>query len=197
MKRQGRFPWNSVLMVLGFLLIIGAVALMVLGQISQGSAAQRAEALVREIRRLTPPVHRGTVYDRANTAMAAMEVEGMDFVAILDIPGCGRELPVFGHWETGKIPSFPCRYTGSIYDGSLIIGGSDNAGQFDFMKVISISDSVSITDMTGARYGYTVTDIRVTRDVSTGSLRSQDADLVLFARNTATLDYTLVLCQLN
>ena len=129
--------------------------------------------------------------------MAAMEVDGMDFVGIVDIPAYGRELPVYGHWEAGKVSSFPCRYTGSIYDGSLIIGGSDNAGQFDFMKLITVSDPVHITDMTGARYSYTVTDIRITRDVSTGSLRGQNADLVLFARNTATLDYTLVLCHLN
>ena len=85
---------------------------------------------------------------------------------------------------------------GSVYDKSLILGGCDNQGQLDFMKAISISDYVYFIDTMGARYTYVVTDIEITDDVSTTNLKSKNADMVFFAGNTYSMDYTVVRCKL-
>ena len=89
------------------------------------------------------------------------------------------------------------RFSGSMYSGSLIIGGSDNPGQLDFMKLITGGDTVYLTDMTGGRYSYTVTEILKTTDVSHDNLAAGDAALVLFVRNTYGFDYTVVRCALK
>lgn len=135
--------------------------------------------------------------DRIDVTMPMTEVDGLNFAGIIELPAYEALLPVYGTWDKNKVSDFPCRYMGSMYDGSLIIGGSDNVGQFDFMKVITDGDFVYVTDMTGARYAYVVTEIKKSKDASTDNLISKNADLVLFARNTYAFDYTIVRCVMQ
>lgn len=186
---------TGILTVFGVALILGAVLLMVVSTAGQNSAMGKNREIVGEIYSLIPEVQNGVFDDRVNMQMPMLEIDGANFAGVIDIPVHGTLLPIYGAWDKNKVSSFPCRYSGSIYDGSLIIGGSDNEGQFDFMKWITGGDSVFVTDMTGSRYSYEVTEIVKTKDVSTENLASEEADLVLFARNTYSLDYTVVRCS--
>ncbi|MBQ8287930.1 MAG: hypothetical protein IJX76_04065 [Clostridia bacterium] len=104
------------------------------------------------------------VFDDIRTGMyltlaVRVEVDGLNFCGIIEIPEYNRELPVYASWESDRVSHYPCRYTGSIYQNGLVIGGSDNSGQLDFMKRIVNDDTVCFTDMTGLRCSYTVTSI--------------------------------------
>lgn len=195
MKKATGKTLTRVLTVLGILLICGAVLTVVVSQVVQKKAAEKAEQIVSELRTLMPEIQNGVPDDRFHTAMPMLEIDGSNFAGIIEVPAYGTELPIYGTWDRGKVSQYPCRYFGSIYDGSLIIGGSDNAGQFDFMKIITGGDMICVTDVTGARYTYVVTDIEKTSDVTTENLTAGEADLVIFARNTYALDYTVVRCQ--
>ena len=135
--------------------------------------------------------------NRTSPAMPMVEIDGRNYIGILEIPAYGTSLPIGSQWDSGTVSEYPCRYLGSTYDSSLIIGGSDNKGQLDFVKKISNEDLITVTDTTGQRFTYKVTDIRRTKDVSTENLTSKEADLVLFARNTYSLDYTVIRCTLD
>ena len=78
----------------------------------------------------------------------------------------------------------------------LIIGGSDNEGMFDFMKLITGGDYVYVTDMSGACFSYRVSEIVQTDDPTPENLMGEDADLVLFAKNTFSFGYTVVRCKI-
>lgn len=186
---------TQLLLIVGIILIGAAVIMTVLPMISEKTAVAKNKEIISKIYSIIPEVSAGTVDDRVDMDMPSLEIDGEDFVAIIGVPKFGVELPVYGAWDKSKVSRFPCRYTGSIYDKSLIIGGSDAEGQLDFSKTVSIGDSVFVTDMTGKRYSYTVTWVQSTDDVSSDALMGTEGDLVLFIKNSGSLDYTVITCM--
>ena len=196
--RKGKNSFiTSLLVFFGVMLIISSVSLMLYQSVGQKMTVQSNAEIVDTLFTLMPSVHSGEKDDRVDMNMPMLEIDGENFIGIIEIPLFDRKLPVCGSWNSHKVSEFPCRYSGSLYDGSLIIGGSDAAGQFDFTKNISIGDSVFLTDMVGGQYFYRVEWIEITADVSTENLVSDKADMILFARNTYSLDYTVIQCSVQ
>ncbi len=188
--------WTALLLI-GTMLILGSASLLITSNLQQKAAIKNAEKTVGSLREAMPSVHDEITDDRANSTMPTMEIEGLSYCGIIELPAYDTELPIYSYWDKNKASRLPCKYSGSIYDSSLIIGGSDNKGQFDFVKTITGNDTVYITDMTGARYSYVVKEIVRTRDVSSSSLTTDEFDLTLFAKNTYSLDYTVVRCKMK
>jgi len=179
------------------LLIASAVLWMGLGQLSAGKYARDARETACELYSVMPGIKQAVPDDRVNLVMPIWEVDGVNFIGTVELPVYDTILPIAGAWNGGKVGRYPHRFTGSIYDGSLVVGGSDAEGQFDFMKLITGGDRVTVTDMTGLRFTCTVGEIEHTGDVSAGNLTSGEWDLVLFARNSMGFDYTVVRCTMG
>ncbi|MBE6714007.1 MAG: sortase [Ruminococcaceae bacterium] len=188
---------SALLWGIGAFLLIAAVLWVLVFHSLQDKNAREAKRLAKELYSLMPPIQDSFPDGRADTSMASIELGGADFAGVIEIPAYKACLPIYGKWDKSLVDKYPCRYTGSVYDASLIIGGSDNNGQFDFMKIITGGDKVLVTDTSGERYTYTVTRVKKTKDVSTKSLQNAGGDLILFARNTYSLDYTVVICSLK
>lgn len=197
MRKSGNKRLTTVIMAVGIALMILSVTMVIVTEFAEKIFKKNAESIVSELSALMPDTVDCVLDDRVNTVMPTLEIEETDFAGLIELPDFDKILPVCNEWDKTKISQFPCRYMGSVYDNSLIIGGSDNEGQFDFIKTISNGDTVSITDVEGQRFSFTVTDIRKTKDVSTENLTKKDADLVLFARNSFGFDYTVVRCDLK
>ncbi|MBQ2729623.1 MAG: hypothetical protein IJF69_02490 [Clostridia bacterium] len=197
MKSKNHKWLTVILAVLGVGLIVSSVFSVFLFQSDKKMAEEKAKDIVVKMKDLMPECYDCVPDGRVDLSMASLEIDGENFCAIIEIPQYKKVLPVRSEWSKGEVSKYPCRYLGSIYDASLIIGGSDNEGQFDFMKNITIGDEVFITDVEGQRYSYTVCDIGKTDDVSTEKLTELEADLLLFARNSYSFDYTVVYCKLN
>lgn len=195
MKERNGKRFTRILMLAGILLIAAAVSLVLADQISQKKQAETARETAQLLLALMPEVHGGVYAEDVSLEMPVMEIGGTDFAGVLEVPAYDALLPVKNNWEKNSVFRQPSRYAGSMYNGSLIIGGSMNAGQFDFVKWISAGELVTMTDMTGLRTSYLVFDVAQTKDVSDENLTGQDADLVLFARNPYGRDYRLVLCE--
>ena len=186
-----------VLLLIGVILVLGSAALLITSGLQEKTAMVNAEKTVNSLKKIIPSVHDEIIDDRANLTMPSMEIDDLSYCGIIELPSYNTKLPIYSFWDKIKVSKFPCKYSGSIYNGSLIIGGSDNEGQFDFIQTITGNDTVYITDMTGARYTYVVEEIVRTRDVSNNSLATNKFDLTLFAKNTYSLDYTIVRCTLK
>ena len=186
---------TNVLLILGALLLVGAVGLLVFSQASASVNADKATATFEKLVSVFPHVENAVPDDRENANMPVMQVENTDYIGVIEIPAYSARLPLRAEWNKNKISSSPMRFAGSVYNNTLIIGGSDNKGQFDFIKTITNGDSVYITDMKGSRFSYAVTKIYTTKDVSYQTLSAAEADLVLFARNTYSFEYTVILCK--
>ncbi|MBP3299896.1 MAG: hypothetical protein J6M34_00125 [Clostridia bacterium] len=187
---------TTVFLIFGVLLILLSALWMVGSTLAQDRAAQERGEILEQMRLLMPAPRKGAPDGRSDVSLPRLSLEGDDFVGILEVPRFETDLPVCATWDADAVVDFPRCYWGNPYDGSLMIGGSDGRGQFDFMNEITEGDSVFFTDVTGLRFYYRVSEIRLADGVSFEALSVLDADLIFFARNTYSLDYTVVCCTL-
>lgn len=197
MNNKKRSGVTLAIAILGIVLMLAGVGTLGVSRLNQRKSIENAADTVTTIRSLIPEIKGAVSGERYDYTMPMLEIGGENFIGIIEIPLYNTCLPICGTWNKSDINKYPCRFTGSAYDGSLVIGGSDNKGQFDFMKLISIGDAVYITDTAGNRFSYTVEDIEITKDISAENLCSEEHELTFYARNTYNLKYTVVRCSEN
>lgn len=192
MKKHNRI-FGRVCVIAGSFLLAAAVILPLLWQWQIGSSEQKMKDCVDTIRTLIPEPQSTVLEERKNNSMPALSIDGTDYVGILEIPRYGSALPVAADW--GRVSEHPCRLGGSVYDGTMQIGGTSQKGQYDFFREISFGDTVYFTDMEGKRYAYSVTDIRYEKHADQAALRRREGDLTLFIKNVYALEYIVVFCN--
>ena len=129
--------------------------------------------------------------------MPALEIQGEDFIALLEIPTYGLKLPVCNVWDKTKVISYPCRFSGTAYQGTLAIGGYDQPGQFDFFDRISDGTEVTVTDMTGCIFYYVVDRVDRSKSAEAEVFIKDGTDLTLFVRDAQLLEYIILRCVLR
>ena len=189
MKKGRRLQWIGLGLILcGFAALLAG---NLLGQIAQ---KQNRQAL-SQIQSILPPATPGIMDQYADMHMPSLEVDGRDYIALLQVPAHGVALPVRSQWHSLGAAYCPSRFHGTAYDGSLVIGGSDREGQLAFLSKLQNGDQVSITDMTGAQFAYRVFLIYRTSSATAESLVSENYDLTLFARSSYGTEYIVVHCM--
>lgn len=126
--------------------------------------------------------------------MPVLQLEGEDFSGLIEIPAFGVSLPLGSSWDSHKLSRYPCRFWGSVYDSSLIIGGSGSKGQFDVCASLDLGDRILITDMTGVQFSYEVARIDRRKHADMETFQEDQRDLILFARDGRSRSYMIVRC---
>lgn len=185
---------SRIIQLVGCALILCSVAAVAVGAVQSRMAEKNARQIAEQIQAILPPVTPGITDQYSVMEMPVLELEGEDYIALVQVPAFGVSLPVRSGWSGVKIRKFPCRFHGTVYDGSLIIGGSDQQGQLDFLTRIQLGDAVLVTDMTGAQFTYKVSHIGRSSSASAEILMDETVDLTLFARVGYSMEYILVRC---
>lgn len=193
MSKRKRSLARRICILAGVCMLAAAAAMPVLWQHGMRVSAQQAAAYVHTLRTLMPEPQSAVPGARSNSAMPALPLDGTDFIGILEMPLHGSALPVCADW--GRQDRYPCRFGGSIYDGTLQIGATSQSGQYDFYRNISVGDSLFFTDMEGSRYALTVTDLRYEQHAGQAELQRRDAALTLFIKNVYSFEYIIVFCD--
>ena len=187
---------GTILQVLGISLILVSLSLLVFSQYMIHQSSGNTMHLVETIDTLLPKRTSGFPGMYSNPQMPVLQVEENDFVALIDVPGFGTVLPVGSSWDTHKLSSYPCRFWGSIYDNSMIIGGCSLPGQFDFFEKLDPGSTIIVTDMMGIEYTYTVVRIDHATSATYERLCEGSFPLVLFAGNRYSTQYLIIRCEL-
>ena len=95
----------------------------------------------------------------------------------------------------GSVSKYPSRLNGSIYDGTIQIGGTSQKGQYDFFRETSVGDPVYFTDMEGNRYAYAVTDIHYEKHADQEAFHREESAMTLFIKNIYGFEYIVVFCN--
>ena len=175
------------------LILCGLLALQVNYWMGQRAQTENKQA-VQQIQAILPPRTPGVTDHYSDMQMPSLQVGGMDYVALIEVPKFGVQMPVRSQWSRLQVGSCPCRFYGTVYDGSLVVGGDHSEGQFAFLSQIQNGDAVLVTDMTGAQFAYRVSMIYRADSASAEELMDEGYDLTLFARNSAGLEYIIVRC---
>ena len=195
MREQKRSIVRRICLLAGICMLAAAALTMVSWQRGMRVSQQQAADYVHTLRTLLPESQSAFPEERSNNAMPVLSLDGTDFIGILEMPRYGSALPVCADW--GRVSQHPCRFDGSIYDGTLQIGGSSQRGQYDFYREISVGDSVYFTDMQGKRYAYAVTGLHYAKHADQAALQREEADLTLFIKNAYSFEYIIISCDVS
>lgn len=192
MKKENTNVLRKICVLTGIGLLAAAAVLLFLWQHGIRTSAQETAACVQTLKTLLSEPQGAFPEERTDNTMPVLSLNGTDYVGILELPARASALPVCNDW--GHTSRQPCRLSGSIYDGTMQIGGTSQKGQYAFYREISVGDAVCFTDMTGKRYTYEVKDIRYEKHADQAALHKKEAELVLFIKNIYAFEYVMVYC---
>ena len=144
-----------------------------------------------KIESVLPPRSEGTAEKRYNSEMPVMNIDGNDFIGLIEVPERNVKLPVYSKWNEKAVRIVPCRYSGSIYDLNLIIGGTEMNGGFEFLTSLEKGETVTFTEMTGKEYTFKVDSVFHRDDFEINN----EGDLILFSYMNDVSKYIFIKCK--
>lgn len=185
------------LISLGILLLLASVSAWAVPRIAGQKVSVNCAEAAAYLEDILPARTTGIREARANNTLPAVSFAGQDFTALLTVPKFSVKLPVRSAWDKKAVKKVPCVYSGNPYEGTLIIGGTASDGQFDFVLRTDIGDPVTVTDMRGAEFHYTVLAVKHAQNVGTDNLKNENCDLTLFTKDKQTGKWVLVRCGMK
>lgn len=197
---------GTVLVALGLVMVLAATAMYAMYERRDARAGQNAEKLLYELsikienRASAPDAYKSAVNigrvdpsedagqtgseDGAEEEVVHPDMETADYyglaaIGIIRVPSCGIELPVLYDWDYTILDYAPCRYTGNIYAGDLVIMGHNYWSHFKPLKNVEIGADVEFVDVNGAVWRYTVDEIDSIHKNDVDALPSEH-ELILF-----------------
>lgn len=113
--------------------------------------------------------------------MPTITIEGNKYIGRLAIPALDLEMPVMSEWSYPKLKKAPCRYSGTVYAGNMIIAGHNYRRHFGRLNIIRIGTAIQFTDVEGNVYSYKVADIQTLKPTAVAVMQKPGGwDLTLF-----------------
>ena len=135
MKRKGKA--GTIFITAGSLLLAAALLLVGYNLVDEYRAGQTANHVLEILQQQMPETPSDDLQTPENSIleqteipdyvlnpdmeMPTQEIEGNDYIGVLEIPSLGLSLPVMSEWSYPRLKLAPCRYHGSAYTGSLTI----------------------------------------------------------------------------
>lgn len=122
-------------------------------------------------------------------------IDGVEYIGVISIPSYNINLPVQSDWSLDKLSDSPCRYSGSVNSGSLIICAHNYQSHFGKLKYIDVGEKIRFTDMMGMVYTYDVSEIDLLGEYSVDEMKHNDGwDLTLFTCNYGGMQRITLRC---
>lgn len=112
--------------------------------------------------------------------MPILQINGNSYIGVLDIPSKGLSLPVMSEWSYPRLRIAPCRYSGSVYSGDIVIAGHNYARHFGPIRSMKPGDAVVFTDGDGNVFNYEVAEVEILNGAAVEAMQAGDWDLTLF-----------------
>jgi sortase A len=200
-------------MLLGALLIIGAIVLtywnqrednaalesavqivpQLVEQIQDNTDAENVDPDIEVIPELYKPVELLTEEDKE---MTEVEIDGNLYIGYISIPSIRMELPVMSDWSYPKLKIAPCRYNGSIRGEDLVLMAHNYKSHFGPISQLKIGDEVFFADMDGNTTAYEVVGKDVLDPTAVEVMTSGEYDLTLFTCTYGGASRVTVYCDL-
>lgn len=190
---------GNILMSIGAILIIGAMALFAYNEYSDIKAGNEAENVVllisKEIATKTNhgsdikipdyEVSREEVSSSEEEIipdMPVIEVDGHYYIGTISVPELSIELPVMDEWRDNydDLKISPVRYSGSVYTNDMVIAGHNYRSHFNPLHNASVGMEVIFTDAYGTVYVYEIVELETIEPTDINGMIIFDSDLTLF-----------------
>lgn len=196
-------------MILGTVLVLGALLLFLFNQKESNTATDAVTSvmtqLVKEIQEnsseeasaeweseLQIPVELLTEEDKK---MTEVEIDGYMYIGYLSIPTLGLDLPIMSTWSYPQLKIAPCRYTGSVRGEDLVLLAHNYTSHFGKISHLELGDRIIFTDMDGVATYYEVVGTDVLEPTAVDEMTSGDFDLTLFTCTYGGASRVTVYCN--
>ena len=170
-------------MFMGGLLLAGALFLLIFNFTQEMLANRAATETVRDLTNEIIPKLPDTAsaYSQTTaTQIQSVNVEGEDYIGVLDMPTLDITLPVMDDWSYPMLKKAPCRYSGSFLTNDMIIAGHNYKRHFGQLSRLKQGDTITFTDVDGFVYTYHVMDVETLAGTDVEGMKSGNWDLTLF-----------------
>ncbi len=187
---------GSVLILLGLALAFSGATLYARYERQAALAEQNAEILLTELslaveeRRLS-----GLVTEAPEGQMPQLMLEGHALIGILEAPEAGIRLPIIENWSYEKLQYSPCRYSGSLEEGNLILLGHNYHRHLGNLGQLEAGDAVTFTDISGKTYRFGVADAQVLKPTQVEELQANPYPLAIFTCTDGGQSRYVVYCE--
>lgn len=182
---------GDLLMVLGAVLVAGALGLFLNNQQEAKEAQISSESLLTQLVEQVAPAEEATVppeyqnvpvemLDPSAFEMTEVTINGHAYIGYLSIPALELELPIMSGWDYQKLRIAPCRYYGSVLGQDLVLMAHNYARHFGRIATLKEGDTVIFTDMDGVVTQYEVVAQDILRPEAVEEMTAGEFDLTLF-----------------
>lgn len=185
-RRRAVRKKSSILIITGLLLIAAALSLTIFNLHDEYRAEQSVNQILSRMAPQEDTLLEGEIPDYLLNPAMEMPVEiidGRDYIGTLQIPSLDLKLPVLSSWNYPNLRVAPCRYTGSAYQGNLIIAAHNYPSHFGNLKHLQEGETVLFTDADGNRFTYQVVVRETLEPTAIDEMESEEDgawDLTLF-----------------
>jgi len=195
MKRKIR---GLIFIAAGLVMTFSAACLFSFYEAQERAAGDHAEALLQELRQemetqVQPEMPKSE--EAEPTALPQTTLNGYAVVGILQVPAVGLELPVLDNWNYDLLQLAPCRYSGSIKEGNLILLAHNYDRHFGRFKELEPGDTVSFLSVDGTAHKYTVAITEHLQKTELEKLTVSDHELTLFTCTKGGHSRVVVRCD--
>jgi len=187
-KKRG-LSAGRILILLGVVLLLGAAGLYGYNRMVDYRAGQESEAagitLVEEIQANEVEILEVPEEEAEEDAaiLKVAELDGAYYMGVLTIPALEKILPVQSDWSMPQLQRSPCRYSGSLEEGELVIAGHNYQKHFSGLATLKQGDSIVFTDLEGNQLFYEVREIYTVAATDIEGMIDSGYDLSLFTCN--------------
>ncbi len=142
-------------MAFGLAFIAAAGGLFAYNTITDRKAGQTARDLLSAVEQVS---EESTFEQEANGEPFAI-IDGKKYIGVITIPSLGIDLPVQSDWSLEKLKDSPCRYYGSVIDGTAVICAHNYQSHFGKLKYAAAGEIVYFTDTAGLTYAYKIASV--------------------------------------
>lgn len=189
---------GTFLMIIGVLLVLGALGLLVYNRQEAVKAQKNTEQLlprilaeieskkqekeeteeVEEVPEL--PQAWEEFMDKEPEEMPVVELDGQKYIGYLSIPSLQLDLPVMSDWSYQQLKQAPCRYSGNVSQDNLVVMAHNYEYHFGGLKDLSQGENIFFTDMNGEITIYEVVARDILNPVAIEEVTENNYDLTLF-----------------
>lgn len=182
------------LIIAGVVLIVSAAALCGYN-LGDDARAGRSSASVIDVLRNTAAENLEDYKLFPDMEMPEEEINGVSYIGRLQMPTLDLELPVVSDLSKKALRIAPCRYAGSAYNDTLVVGAHNYRTHFGKIRRLQQGDQVVFTDVKGNAFLYGVTELEVLQPDEVEKMTKNDADLTLFTCTLGGASRVTVRCD--
>lgn len=206
-KRQKR---GLVLLAVGMLLVLSSLGIYLAQQQEDAAAGQTAAVLLQQLENRTPSVDvqpqddndapadaqpDSDNYELADPVLPEKKYMGYTLLGSISVPSVGIQLPILDQWSEAMLKIAPCRYTGSISGGNMIIMGHNYKSHFNPLHKVKVGAEVEIENTIGRTFRYRVAKIEYLHRTEGERLPSEEYPLTIFTCRPGGLERIILRCE--